>query len=140
MDALLELLSDHGRGTLATIKRDGRPQLSVVAYTYDAATRTIRVSVTADRAKTANVRRDPRATFHVTRGAYEYVVADGDAELSPVAADPHDATVEELIEVYRQAAGEHPDWDEFRQAMVRDRRLVLRVRVTHAYGIGPKAG
>src|SRR5579859_6142496 len=119
MDALLELFGEHGRGLLATLKRDGRPQLSVVTYAYDQATRTIRVSVTDGRSKTANLRRDPRATFQVTRDTYEYVVADGDAELTPVAADPHDETVEELIDLYRTIAGEHPDWDEYREAMVK---------------------
>lgn len=138
MDALLEMFGDHGRGLLATLKRDGRPQLSVVAYAYDPAERTIRVSVTDGRAKTANLRRDPRASFQVARGTYEYVVADGDAELTPVAADPHDATVDELVEVYRSVAGEHPDWEEFRRAMVDDHRLVLRIHVTHAYGILPQ--
>jgi hypothetical protein len=62
------------------------------------------------------------------------VVFEGDAELSPVAADPHDATVEELIDVYRRVLGEHPDWDEYRRAMVSDGRLVIRLRPTHAYG------
>jgi PPOX class probable F420-dependent enzyme len=140
MDALLELFGEHGKGLLATLKRDGRPQLSVVTYAYDSAARTIRVSVTEGRAKTANLRRDPRATFQVSRGTYEYVVADGDAELTPVAADPHDETVEELIDLYRTIAGEHPDWDEYREAMVKDRRLVLKIHVTHAYGMAPQNG
>lgn len=136
MDALLKLLGDRGRGTLATLKKDGRPQLSVVAYAYDKAERVIRVSITDDRAKTRNLRRDPRATFMVQPETYRYGVFDGDAELSPVAAAPDDAVVDELVAIYRAVAGEHPDWDEFRAAMVADRRLVLRIRVTHAYGIG----
>ncbi|GAA2035528.1 PPOX class F420-dependent oxidoreductase [Catenulispora yoronensis] len=136
MDAFLELLGIHGRGTLATLKRDGRPQLSIVAYAYDQSERVIRISITEDRAKTRNLRRDPRATFMVTPETYRYGVFDGDAELTPVAAAPDDAVVDELVEVYRAVAGEHPDWDEFRAAMVADRRLVLRIRVTHAYGIG----
>ena len=62
-------------------------------------------------------------------------MADGDAELTPIAADPQDATVEELIEVYRAITGrEHPDWDEYRAAMVRDQRRVVRLHVTHVYG------
>ena len=136
MDAFLELLGSHGRGTLATIKRDGRPQMSVVGYAFDADEGVIRVSVTDDRAKVRNLRRDARATFLVQRETYKYAVFEGDAELSPVAASADDATVEELVDVYRAAAGEHPDWDEFRAAMVADRRLVLRIRVTHAYGMG----
>ena len=138
--ALLGLLGAHGRGVLATLKKDGRPQLSVVAYAYDAAERLIRISVTDDRAKTRNLRRDPRASFQVARGTYEYVVAEGDAELTPVATAPDDAVCDELVEVYRSVAGEHPDWAEFRAAMVADRRLVVRIRVTHAYGITPSAG
>ena len=56
--------------------------------------------------------------------------------MTPVAADPHDATIEELVDVYRAIAGEHPDWDEYRAAMVHDRRLVLRLPVDRLYGPG----
>lgn len=136
MDAFLKLLGDRGQGTLATLKKDGRPQLSPVSYAYDKAERVIRVSITADRAKTRNLRRDPRATFMVQPEAYRYGVFDGDAELTEVAAAVDDAVVDELVEVYRAIAGEHPDWDEYRRAMVADRRVVLRIRVTHAYGMG----
>jgi len=62
-------------------------------------------------------------------------VAEGQAELSAVARDPHDAAVEELAELYRSVQGEHPDWDDFRAAMVRDRRLVLRIKAERAYGM-----
>jgi PPOX class probable F420-dependent enzyme len=137
MDAFLELLGERGRATLATIKKDGRPQLSVVSYAFDAAEQVIRVSITDDRAKTRNMRRDPRVSLMVHPEAYKYAVYEGDAELSPVAQSPDDATVEELIALYRAASGkEHPDWDEYRAAMVADKRLVLRIRVTHAYGMG----
>ena len=137
MDAFLELLGVRGHATLATIKKDGRPQLSVINYAYDAAERVIRISLTDDRAKTRNLRRDPRATLMVHPETYKFAVYDGDAELSPVAQKPDDATVEELVELYRAASGkEHPDWDEYRAAMVADKRLVLRIRVTHAYGMG----
>lgn len=133
---LLALLAEHKLGVLVTLKRDGRPQLSNVNYTYDSARRLIRISVTADRAKTRNLARDPRASFHVTsEDGWAWTVAEGDAELTPVAADPYDETVEELIEVYRAVSGgEHPDWDEYRAAMVADRRQVVRIGVTHAYG------
>jgi PPOX class probable F420-dependent enzyme len=97
------------------------------------------VSATDDRAKTRNLRRDPRASFYVgSSDGRSYLVAEGDAELSAVAADPHDAAVEELIDVYRKIAGEHPDWDEYRAAMVADRRLVIRLRADRAYGSGPQ--
>ncbi len=65
---------------------------------------------------------------------WAWTVADGTAELTPVAADPGDATVEELITLYRDVQGEHPDWDDYRRAMVRDRRIVLRLHVEHVYG------
>jgi hypothetical protein len=63
-----------------------------------------------------------------------YAVADGTATLSPVSADLHDETVEELIDVYRSIAGEHPDWDDYRRAMVADQRLVVRIQVERTYG------
>lgn len=130
------LLHPAGRGILATIKRDGRPQLSNVAYGWDGAT--VRVSVTDDRAKTHNMRRDPRVALEVTTPDLGgYVVVEGDADLTQVAADPHDATVDELVEVFRAIGGEHDDWDDYRAAMVRDRRLVLRLRPTHSYGWAP---
>jgi PPOX class probable F420-dependent enzyme len=98
----------------------------------------VRISITEDRAKTKNLRRDPRASLHVARDDfYAYAVLEGDAELSPVAASPDDPTVEELVEQYRSVAGEHDDWAAFRAAMVADRRLVARLHPTHAYGMLP---
>ncbi|QKV95765.1 PPOX class F420-dependent oxidoreductase [Streptomyces sp. NA02950] len=140
-DTLLGLLREQRTGALVTLKRDGRPQLSNVAFTYDPAARLIRISVTDGRAKTRNLRRDPRASFYVTSDdRFSYLVAEGDAELTPVAADPHDATVDELVEVYRAIQGEHPDWEDFRAAMVADRRLVVRLRTGRAYGWGRQSG
>ncbi|MFG2561087.1 PPOX class F420-dependent oxidoreductase [Streptomyces sp. NPDC048496] len=134
-DALLRLIAEEHGGVLVTLKRDGRPQLSNVNHFYSPEERVIRVSITEDRAKTRNLRRDPRASYHVTsKDRWAWTVADGTAELSPVAADPHDATVEELITLYRDVQGEHPDWDDYRSAMVRDRRIVLRLHVEHVYG------
>jgi PPOX class probable F420-dependent enzyme len=124
---------------VVTLKGDGRPQLSNVMYAVGDDD-VIRVSVTVTRAKTANVRRDPRVSFHVTSADFwSYVVAEGDAELSAVAAAPDDATVDELVEVYRAISGEHPDWDDYRADMVRQGRLVLRLRPTHVYGSLPGA-
>ena len=134
-DALLKLLTEVDGGVLVTLKRDGRPHLSNVTHHYDPRERTIRVSLTDDRVKTRNLRRDPRASYHVTSAdRWTWTVAEGTAELTPVAADPHDEVVEELIDLYRAVHGEHPDWDEYRAAMVQDRRLVLRLPVEHAYG------
>ncbi|MEV4261484.1 PPOX class F420-dependent oxidoreductase [Kribbella sp. NPDC049584] len=133
-ESLLDRIGTHGLGVLVTIKRDGRPQLSNVTYVFDG-TR-VRVSLTDDRAKTRNLRRDPRASLYVDgpRGR-TYVVLEGKAELSPVAADPHDAVVEDLVDYYRTASGEHPNWDEYRAVMVEDKRLMFSMTVDHAYGM-----
>ncbi|MFI6266194.1 PPOX class F420-dependent oxidoreductase [Micromonospora sp. NPDC051006] len=137
--ALFDLIAGRWLGVLATIKRDGRPQLSTVVYSFDRESGLIRVSVTDDRAKTANLRRDPRASFHVSsEDGWAYAVAEGRAELTPVAADPADDTVEELVGIYRSVQGEHPDWDDFRRAMVAERRLVLRLHVERTYGAPPR--
>jgi PPOX class probable F420-dependent enzyme len=135
--ALLDLVAGGNKGVLATLRRAGRPQLSNVLYAWDAATRTARVSVTADRAKTRNAARDPRVSLHVSAPDFwSYAVLDGTAELSDVAADPHDAAADELVDTYRAAAGrEHPDWEEFRATMVTERRQVLRVRADRVYGM-----
>ena len=133
-ETLLDRVGTHGLGTLVTIKRDGRPQLSNITYVFDG-TR-IRISLTDDRAKTKNLRRDPRASLYINgpRGR-SYLVLEGKAELSAVAADPHDAVVEDLVDYYRTASGEHPDWDEYRAVMVQDKRLMFSMTVDHAYGM-----
>ncbi|TDV45482.1 PPOX class F420-dependent oxidoreductase [Actinophytocola oryzae] len=135
-ERLLALLAEHHGGVVVTLKRDGRPQLSNVSYTFDPDRRLIRASITDGRAKTKNLRRDPRVSFYVAAPDFRaYVVAEGDAELTPVAGAPDDATVDDLVDVYREIAGEHPDWDEYRAAMVADQRLVLRIPVTRVYGM-----
>jgi PPOX class probable F420-dependent enzyme len=132
---MLDFVADNRSGVLATVKRDGRPQLSNIGYAYDRGAGVVRISVTADRAKTRNLERDPRGSLHVSSPDFwTWVVVEGTAELTPVAADPHDATVEELITYYRGVNGEHPDWDEYRRSMVTDRRLVVRMSVEHTYG------
>ncbi|HEY9337637.1 MAG TPA: PPOX class F420-dependent oxidoreductase [Kribbella sp.] len=133
-ETLLDRIGTHGLGVLVTLKRDGRPQLSNVTYVFDGSR--VRVSLTDGRAKTKNLRRDPRASLHVDgpRGR-SYVVLEGKAELSPVAADPYDDVVEDLVDYYRTASGEHPDWEEYRAAMVRDKRLMFSMAVDHAYGM-----
>ncbi|WP_438290175.1 PPOX class F420-dependent oxidoreductase [Streptomyces sp. HUAS TT7] len=134
-EALLKLVAEQDGGVLVTLKRDGRPQLSNVNHAYYPDEHVIKVSLTDDRAKTKNLRRDPRASYHVTSDdRWAWTVAEGTADLTPVAADPYDETVEELVTLYRDVRGEHPDWDEYRKVMVRDRRLVLRLRVERAYG------
>ncbi|MFG1915245.1 PPOX class F420-dependent oxidoreductase [Micromonospora sp. NPDC048898] len=137
--ALTDLISGRPMGVLATIRRDGRPQLSTVVHSFDRDAGLIRVSITEGRAKTANLRRDPRATFHVSsEDGWAYAVVDGRAELSATAVDPGDATVEELVALYRGLRGEHPNWDEYRQTMVDDGRLVLRLHVERIYGMPPE--
>ena len=119
-----------------TIMRDGRPQLSNIVYSMDA-DGLVRISVTATRAKTKNLRRDPRASLYVAGDDFwRWIVLDGDVTLTPPAAAPADATVEELVALWRTLRGEHDDWDEYRNAMVADQRLVVRLRATHAYGMG----
>ena len=131
---LADRIGTHGLGVLVTLKRDGRPQLSNVTYVFDG--ERIRVSLTDGRVKTKNLRRDPRASLYVDGpGGRSYVVLEGKAELSPVAADPHDAVVEDLVDYYRTASGEHPDWDEYRAVMVQDKRLMFSMTVDHAYGM-----
>ena len=133
--ALADLFVHHRVGTLITLKRDGRPQASVVTHTFDPTTSTLRVSITDPRAKTRNLRRDPRASYMVTTGNLRgYAVGEGIAQLTPPAADPHDATVDALVEVYRTIAGEHPDWAEYRAAMVTDQRVVLTLPFDRIYG------
>jgi PPOX class probable F420-dependent enzyme len=134
--ALLDLIANRTTGVLATLKRDGRPQLSNVSYGYFPDTRLIKVSITATRAKYRNLQRDPRASFYVTSPDFwSYAVAEAVADLSPVARQPDDETVAELIELYRRISGEHPDWDDYRRAMVADQRVVLRLPVERVYGM-----
>ncbi len=135
LDAALAYVRDRHRGVLLTLKRDGRPQASNIAYSLGD-DGIIRISVTATRAKTANARRDPRVALHVTaEDFWSYVVLEGEAELSAVATEPGDDAVEELIGLYRSTQGEHPDWDDYRRAMVDDERMVLRLRPSAAYGM-----
>ena len=137
-DKLLAVIADHSLGVLATIKSDGRPQLSHVTSHFDPRTVTIEVSITESRAKTRNLRRDPRASLLVSSDdGWAYAVAEGEAVLSAPASDPGDETVESLITLYRNVAGEHPDWDDYRRAMVADRRVLLRIPIKHVYGMPP---
>lgn len=137
-DKLLAVIAGNSLGVLATIKRDGRPQLSNVSYYFDARDLAILVSITEPRAKTRNLRRDPRAAMHVSSDdGWAYAVAEGDAILTPPAASPSDDTVEALIALYRNIAGEHPDWEEYRRTMVDDRRVVLTLPISHLYGMPP---
>jgi PPOX class probable F420-dependent enzyme len=129
------LLAESRLGILATIKSDGRPQMSPVTPFYDRQAGVILVSMTEGRAKTANLRRDPRATLSVTSSdGWAWATAEGVATLTGPGADPHGPEVEALVDYYRAAAGEHPDWAEYRSVMVSDRRVLMTMTVDHVYG------
>ena len=133
-DALAFARERH-QGVLTTQKRDGRPQLSNIAYAVGDDD-VIRISVTDSRAKTKNLRRDPRASLYLVRDDFwAYCVIEGEADLLPVATDPHDATADALVEYFRVVSGEHDDWEEYRRAMVEDGRLLVLLRPTRAYGM-----
>jgi PPOX class probable F420-dependent enzyme len=124
-----DFLRQRHHGVLATIRRDGRPQLSNILYVLDDDGR-IKISVTQTRAKTKNLRRDPRAALHVQgRDPYEYLVVDGSAELVE-----GDGLAEKLRDYYRKARGEHPDWDEYDAAMIAEQRLLIALTIERAYG------
>jgi PPOX class probable F420-dependent enzyme len=134
IDEALQAARDRHQSVFTTLKRDGRPQLSSVLHAVGD-DGVIRISTTSDRAKYANLRRTPWGALHVSgTDFWSYAVLEGDVTLSDVAADPHDAAVDELVEVYRFLNGEHDDWDDYRAAMVRDGRVVIRLTPTHAYG------
>ncbi|WP_431931055.1 PPOX class F420-dependent oxidoreductase [Nonomuraea jabiensis] len=129
------LLAESRLGVLATIKSDGSPQLSPVMPFYDREAEVVYVSMTEGRAKTANLRRDPRAALEVTSpDGWSWATAEGAVTLTGPGADPHGPEVEALVDYYRRAAGEHPDWDEYRSVMVSDRRVLMTMRVEHVYG------
>jgi PPOX class probable F420-dependent enzyme len=131
----LEFIRDRRQGILITLKSDGRPQSSNIAFALGDDDR-IRISITDTRAKTTNMRRDPRVSLHVNRDDfYAYAVIEAEASMTPTAASADDDTVQQLVDYYRTVAGEHPDWDEYRQAMVDDRRLLLTLTPTRAYGM-----
>jgi len=122
-------------GVLTTIRANRRPQLSNILY-VPGDDGVLRISVTDSRAKTKNMRRDPRVSLYVPGDNFwQFVVVEGTAELTPVAADPHDDTVEQLIAYYRAGNGEHSDWDDYRAAMVADGRLIAAVHPERAYGL-----
>jgi PPOX class probable F420-dependent enzyme len=119
---------EHHRAILVTRHADGRPQTSPVICTVDDKGRII-VSTRETAAKTRNLLRDPRVTLCLFTDAFfgEWAQVDGEAEIVrlPDAMEP-------LVDYYRMISGEHPDWDEYRESMERDRRVLVRVTITHA--------
>jgi PPOX class probable F420-dependent enzyme len=121
-------LAGHHRAVLATFRSDGRPQLSPVTAGVDDDGR-ILISTRETAAKTKNLARDPRASLCVISDGFfgEWIQADGVAEIIhlPDALDL-------LVDYYRRISGEHPDWDDYRSAMLRDRRVIIRLTVERA--------
>ena len=136
LDDALAAARANREAVLTTIRGNGLPQLSNVLQSVGD-DGLIRVSTTADRAKFTNLARRPWAAVHVNGdNFFSYAVIEGDVELSPVAERPDDTTVDELVELYRALMGaDHEDWDDYRRAMVEDRRAVVRIRPTRAYGM-----
>jgi len=129
------LLAEARLGVLATIKANGMPQLSPVTPYYDRDAGKILVSMTEGRAKTANLRRDPRAALEVTSAdGWAWATAEGPVTLTGPGTDPFGTEVEALVDYYRRAAGEHPDWQEYRTVMVSDRRVLMTMTVQRVYG------
>jgi PPOX class probable F420-dependent enzyme len=129
------LIAESRLGVLATIKANGLPQLSPVTPFYDRDAGIIYVSMTEGRAKTANLRRDPRAALEVTSSdGWAWATAEGTVALTGPGTDPRGPEVEALVGYYRSAAGEHPDWDEYRAVMVSDRRVLMALTVEKVYG------
>ncbi|MBY8886857.1 PPOX class F420-dependent oxidoreductase [Streptomyces sp. PTM05] len=122
-EQLLEFLAERHRAIVLTTRADGRPQGSPVTCGVDGSGRLV-VSTYPDRAKANNVRRDPRVTVIVLSDEWNgpWVQVDGQAEV----IDPPES-VEPLVDYYRAIAGEHPDWDEYRAAMLRQGKSLLRI-------------
>jgi PPOX class probable F420-dependent enzyme len=130
----MQAARDNNQSILVTLKSDGRPQLSNVLHTVGD-DGVVRISITTERAKYKNLVRTPWAALHVNGPTFwGYAVLEGDVTLSEPAAAPDDATVEELVELYRAISGEHDDWDDYRAAQVSQHRVVVRITPTRAYG------
>lgn len=122
---LLDFLKPRHRAVLITTRADGRPQSSPVACGVDDAGRLV-ISTYPERAKVRNIRRDPRVSACVLSDDWNgaWVQVDGTAEVLdlPEALEP-------LVEYFRSISGEHPDWDEYRQAMLRQGKSLVRVTI-----------
>ena len=128
-----DFLRRHHRAVLATTRADGRAQLSPVVAAADEDGR-ILISTRETAVKTRNLTRDPRASLCVMNDGFfgEWIQAEGTAEI----IHQPDA-LELLVDYYRKISGEHPDWDDYRAAMRRERRVIVRVTITRA---GPDIG
>jgi PPOX class probable F420-dependent enzyme len=140
----MDIINSTSKGVLATVKSDGHPQLSNIFYLWDADERVARITTTADRVKARVLTRHPAAALYVA-GAhfYQWAVAEGDAEVSPVTTEPGDAVAQELLPLYETFMGEQ-DRDALYQRLIEERRLVIRLHVKRVYGMAleqdPTAG
>lgn len=135
LDTAVRFARSTRRSVMATSRRDGRPQLSNVFHSVGD-DGTVRVSVTASRAKYRNLARDPWAALHVTRDDFfAYAVLEGAVELAPIIGSVDDAGVAEHVSHYRAIVGEHDDWDAYRTSLVTERRSIVRFRPERAYGM-----
>jgi len=137
---LWQLVLSQQQGVLATVTRDGRPQLSNVLYAPDAESRIVRISTTAGRLKVRNLARDRRAALHVLgQDFWHYAVAEGDVTMSAVASAPGDDACRELLAVHAAFYGEQ-DPDALSSDLITARRLVVCLQVSHLYGVLTTAG
>jgi PPOX class probable F420-dependent enzyme len=121
-DARAFLAANH-RAVLATFRSDGRPQLSPVAVGVDSAGRAV-ISSRQTAYKVQNLRRDPRASLCVLSDGFYGPWAQVEGTATVVSLPD---AMELLVDYYRSLAGEHPDWDDYRHAMERDRRVLVRI-------------
>jgi PPOX class probable F420-dependent enzyme len=130
IEAARSFVSQHHHAVLATVRGDGSPQLSPVTAAVDGEGRFV-VSSRETAYKVRNLRREPRASLCVFTDRFfgEWVQVDGSVD---IVALPE--ALELLVEYYRSVSGEHPDWDDYRAAMVRDRRVMIRIT---AERVGP---
>ncbi len=128
IDAALEVVRTQHQAVLATARRDGRPAMTPVTVTADAAGAVV-ISSRETAYKVRNLRRDPRAWLCVLPDGFygRWIQLEGTAEIVSLPA-----AMEGLVSYYRDISGEHPDWDEYRAAMVRDRRVLIRITPTAA--------
>ncbi len=132
----LDFAAGQRNALLTTLRRDGRPQQSVIFYLLDGDQFTI--SLSDSRAKVKNLRRDPRAALFIpSDDVFKWAGFDGQVTLSEVANNPADEVVDRLVEYYRRGNGEHSNWDDYRQAMVDERRLLGTFTATSATGLLP---
>ncbi|MET7330557.1 PPOX class F420-dependent oxidoreductase [Nonomuraea sp. NPDC005650] len=125
------LLAGQRFGALATNKSNGHPHLSTVLYTWDPDQRVVRISTIADRLKVRQLHKDPRCALYVASDDFwSYAIAEGQAELSPVSAEPGDEVGMELLAMQQNMDDPYA----FLRQMVEDRRLVVRIRVSRLYG------